>query len=83
MRPRKCELTLLLCLPCTALLAHAAAAQVSWVKARGKEGKVVYIFGLKRRTGQAASLSKPVRRSSSRCSSSRDMCRHTWLNWMS
>jgi hypothetical protein len=40
------------------------------VKTRGKEGKVVYIFGLKRRTGQAASLSKPVSSSSSKAASS-------------
>lgn len=39
--------------------------QVSWVKTRGKEGKVVYIYGLRRRAGQAASLSKPVSSSSS------------------
>ncbi|WIA11404.1 hypothetical protein OEZ85_011522 [Tetradesmus obliquus] len=35
---------------------------VSWVKTRGKEGKVVYIYGLRRRAGQAASLSKPIER---------------------
>jgi hypothetical protein len=50
-----------------AAICWAAPGQVSWVKTRGKEGLVVYIFGLKRRAGQAASLSKPV---SSRSSSS-------------
>lgn len=37
-----------------------SACQVSWMKTLGKEGQVVYIFGLKRRPGQEQSLSKPV-----------------------
>jgi hypothetical protein len=46
------------------------------VKTRGKEGLVVYIFGLKQRIGQAASLSKPVSSSSNiiSISSSCAMC---------
>eukprot|EP00878_Enallax_costatus_P019089 GHUV01020128.1.p1 GENE.GHUV01020128.1~~GHUV01020128.1.p1 ORF type:complete len:651 (+),score=201.01 GHUV01020128.1:688-2640(+) len=35
---------------------------VSWIKTLGKEGQVVYIFGLKRRAGQPPSLSKPIAR---------------------
>jgi hypothetical protein len=46
-------------------LCWAGCCQVSWVKTRGNQGLVVYIFGLRRRLGQAASLSKPVSSGSS------------------